>query len=347
MIDQKTSIFEYIDNFAKTAIIPTITIFESNLDYLPEITIAIPTYKRADLLKDAINSAINQYEYTYYDIIVVDNDSTRGCETEKLMMSFNNPKISYYKNSENLGMSGNWNRLFTLSRGKYVVMLHDDDLLLPHFLYECIKIAKEKNADLIKPLAYDVDFQNVDIDLFKTVVRNKIKRIYDISNLHGNALGAPTGCFLKKECVIKLGGFNQDFYPSMDFYFLVYFSMFFKCFRLCNKLYVYRKVMSTSANKNVLDKFIKNDFYLYKQLLNKYKIPNVFAKKFLSYRFFRTIESNRTYWKMTDYDFDITELGLKKNDYRIGGLISKILRIYVYIIQSCKKMKSNSNVLSC
>jgi len=154
MIDQHTDFFEYVDNFAKTAHIPSIPIFESNLDYIPDITIAIPTYKRADLLKEAIDSAINQIDYTNYDIIVVDNNPERGCETEKLMMTYsNNPMISYYKNADNLGMVGNWNRLFTLAKGKYVVMLHDDDLLLPTFLSECVKLAKRLNADLIRPLS--------------------------------------------------------------------------------------------------------------------------------------------------------------------------------------------------
>jgi hypothetical protein len=35
MIDQHTDFFEYVDNFAKTAHIPSIPIFESNLDYIP------------------------------------------------------------------------------------------------------------------------------------------------------------------------------------------------------------------------------------------------------------------------------------------------------------------------
>ena len=84
MIEQKTDLFEYVDNFAKTAHITSIPIFEAQLDYTPEITIAIPTYKRTELLKEAIDSAINQTDYANYDILVVDNNPERGCETENL-----------------------------------------------------------------------------------------------------------------------------------------------------------------------------------------------------------------------------------------------------------------------
>jgi glycosyltransferase involved in cell wall biosynthesis len=37
------------------------------------VTIAIPTFKRAKFLKEAVDSAINQVRYTDYDIIVVAN----------------------------------------------------------------------------------------------------------------------------------------------------------------------------------------------------------------------------------------------------------------------------------
>ena len=50
MIDKNTDFFKYVDNFAKIEHIPSVTIFESSLDYIPKITIAIPTYKRVDLL---------------------------------------------------------------------------------------------------------------------------------------------------------------------------------------------------------------------------------------------------------------------------------------------------------
>ena len=332
MIDQYTDFFEYVDNFAKTAHIPSIPIFESNLEYIPEITIAIPTYKRADLLKEAIDSAINQIEYTNYDIIVVDNNPERGCETEKLMMSYNNPMLSYYKNSENIGMAGNWNRLFTLAKGKYVVILHDDDLLLPTFISECINIAYMKNADLIKPLAFNIDKNDNYSDLHDDIKGYRIKRVFDISNSHGNALGAPTGCLIKRESLIKLGGFNQNYYPTHDFCFLVYFAKYFRSFRVYKKLYIYRKQFSTSSDKKVLDGFINNDFYLYTQLLKNYRIHIVLIRKYLSYRFYQTIKSNRINWNMPDYSFDITKLGLRPNDKGLGNIVSKLLRLYVMLI---------------
>ena len=48
------------------------------------ITIAIPTYKRGKLLKKTIDSALLQSDKYLFDIIIVDNDSQRNSETERL-----------------------------------------------------------------------------------------------------------------------------------------------------------------------------------------------------------------------------------------------------------------------
>ena len=67
MIDHNTDFFKIEDNFARTANIPSIAITESKLDFVPKVTIAIPTYKRAELLKESLNSAINQINFNDYE----------------------------------------------------------------------------------------------------------------------------------------------------------------------------------------------------------------------------------------------------------------------------------------
>ena len=47
--------FEYVDNFAKDEGVHSIPIFEANLSQHRKVTIAIPTYKRAALLKEAVD----------------------------------------------------------------------------------------------------------------------------------------------------------------------------------------------------------------------------------------------------------------------------------------------------
>ena len=53
-------------------------------------------------------------------------------------------RISYYKNKENLGMFGNWNRCLELARGEWVCILHSDDKIMPNYIEEMSKVVGDK-----------------------------------------------------------------------------------------------------------------------------------------------------------------------------------------------------------
>lgn len=329
MIDQHTNFFKYVDNFAKTAHIPSISIFESILDKNPEITIAIPTYKRADLLKEALDSAINQVDYTNYDIIVVDNNPERGCETEKLMMSYNNPMLSYYKNSENIGMAGNWNRLFTLAKGKYVVMLHDDDLLLSFFLKEInILIYKIKKFGQIKPTDY-VWRNNTNLSIKDIPILNgKIKKIHDLNYYSGNYTGVPSGVLFDKKKFIQCGGFNPEFHPTSDYFFNVLFAKKFRAFKVNKYLSIYRIADNESLNVVTLENFIINDFFLINQLLKEHHIPDFIVRIFLRYRSDRISLFYKSFYN-SHFEFDIEKkLNVKKINRFAGIFCLLIIKLY-------------------
>ena len=56
------------------------------------VSVIIPTYKRVEKLKRAIDSVLNQ-TFTNWEIIVIDNHSSDG--TKELIDNYNNPKIVY------------------------------------------------------------------------------------------------------------------------------------------------------------------------------------------------------------------------------------------------------------
>lgn len=105
----------------------------------PLVTIAIPTYNRADsYLKQALESAVQQ-KYPNIEIIVSDNCSTDG--TEAVVRSFNDSRIRYCKQKENIGAYKNFNFCVKESKGDYFVILGDDDLIDNDFVEICVKAA--------------------------------------------------------------------------------------------------------------------------------------------------------------------------------------------------------------
>lgn len=136
------------DNFKKYSGISSICIRESAVKDA-KFTIAIPTYKRAQLLKESIDSALAQQNCCEFIVMVVDNNPERDDETEKLIGTYNNDNLCYYKNSENIGMAGNWNRMFELSSSQWTVMLHDDDIISPYYIQTMQNVVND-NMTLIK-----------------------------------------------------------------------------------------------------------------------------------------------------------------------------------------------------
>ena len=120
----------------------------------PFFTYMIPTYGRAYLLEETLQSVLNQLSVDFeWDIIVVDNEAGPGNETEQVIRNINNPRILYYRNKENIGVDGNYNRCIELARGQWVAMLHADDLLINDHLKLMGQYIKAHLNDR-KPLAY-------------------------------------------------------------------------------------------------------------------------------------------------------------------------------------------------
>lgn len=122
------------------------------------VTIAIPTYNRAHLLKASIKSALSQ---TYKNIIVtvLDNGSTDN--TKEIVHSFNDDRLLYIHNEINLGMLSNWNKSIECSSTPFLVVLQDDDLLLPEFVNDSIsKLEQNPNAAFSFCAVREIDEQD-------------------------------------------------------------------------------------------------------------------------------------------------------------------------------------------
>lgn len=260
MVDQNTDFFQVVDNFAKTAHIPSIPIIECKLDFIPKITIAIPTYKRPELLKVALDSAINQTGFTEYEIIVVDNNPERNCATERLLKTYSDKRLSYYKNIENIGMFGNWNRCIELARGEYFTNLNDDDTLSEEYLKLVIEvISKNAKIDSIV-VAYQVIDSEGKIISEKKKLKSKTSKIIALDLFFGNINPGSLGILFSKKTLLNIGGYDETYYPSSDYIFLVkYLANFENVFYLNKILTNYRMAVNESNNTTTLQGFIDVD----------------------------------------------------------------------------------------
>lgn len=101
----------------------------------PEISVIMPTYNRAGIITQAIDSIVNQ-TFQNWELIIVDDGSTD--DTGKIVEAIKDPRIRYLKQT-NQGPAAARNYGISKAAGKWICYLDSDDELLPECLETMLK----------------------------------------------------------------------------------------------------------------------------------------------------------------------------------------------------------------
>ncbi|MCP4399817.1 MAG: glycosyltransferase family 2 protein [bacterium] len=101
----------------------------------PKVSVIIPTYNRADFLKEAIASVLAQ-SYQDFELLIVDDGSTD--RTHHVVDSYAG-RVKYLF-QENRGVSSARNLGIRSSRGEFITLLDSDDCWLPQKLERQIEV---------------------------------------------------------------------------------------------------------------------------------------------------------------------------------------------------------------
>jgi glycosyltransferase involved in cell wall biosynthesis len=124
------------------------------------ISVLLPTRDRLDYLKLAIET-VRRQESADWELVVSDNDSSE--DIGGYLASLNDARIVYQRTSRFVPVTDNWNEALKLSTGDYVVMMGDDDGLLPTYLADMQALVDEFDApDVIHVGALLFKYPHVD-----------------------------------------------------------------------------------------------------------------------------------------------------------------------------------------
>lgn len=122
-----------------------------NPKQIPRVSVIIPTYNRARVIRDAVDSVLAQ-DFRDFELIVVDDGSTDG--TRDILDAYldasdgNFPRIRALT-QENRGVSAARNRGIAAASGQYVAFLDSDDLWFPKKLSTQVAFFEENPEALI------------------------------------------------------------------------------------------------------------------------------------------------------------------------------------------------------
>jgi len=124
----------------------------------PTVTVGIPTYNRAALLKETLESVLAQ-TYCHFRLVISDNASSD--ETPDVVASYPDARIEYVRGERNIGMVGNFNRLIDLAETEFLMLLSDDDRLYPDYLGSVVDVLqRHQNVGLVHTAFDEIDLES-------------------------------------------------------------------------------------------------------------------------------------------------------------------------------------------
>jgi glycosyltransferase involved in cell wall biosynthesis len=176
----------------------------------------MPTFNRAHLISESIQSCLNQ-TYIDFELIIVDDCSTDA--TNEVISKFKDDRIKFVESKVHIGRSRARNKGLEISKGEFIAFIDSDDLYLPNKLEQDLKILESSS----KALAVYSTVTCVDLDTGKTIQNIKATKS---GNLYGDcafflpltiALPSVT---IAREVYLKVGDFDEslDRFEDTDYF---------------------------------------------------------------------------------------------------------------------------------
>ncbi len=270
-------VLDYYDSFSEVNKIESIKIVDNELTSA-SITFGVPTYKRVNTLRSTLDSIISQNGNYVFNIIVSDNNPERDDETERMILSsFGKTKgLTYYKHATAVSPAWNFNKLLELCKTDYLIMVHDDDELLPLFLNEMMAAIQHfPNASIIKcneilwdgklkPCPHANNNSFFEISLESLLFEFKI---------------APTGCVMKVTDLLEVGGFSKETLPATDYVLVAQLLLKGKQVLYYNKqLMYYRCCNNDTSNPATQERLLEMDKNIKQEIAKHTNIPSWYVK---------------------------------------------------------------------
>ncbi len=221
------------------------------------ISVVIPTYNRANDLKRALTSVLDQ-TYSHWECLVVDNHSMD--HTDEIVAAFNDSRIKLYKIHNDGIIAKSRNKGIREASGEYIAFLDSDDWWTPEKL-EASLVALEQGADVVYHDLYLAKKNNQRFFLKKRYSQSVSSPVFEHMIAHGNAL-LNSSVVIRRSLLIESKGLREEkrLIGIEDFYAWLDVAKLTEKFTRLSKTYGYYWV--GGGNFTTLERYIKciNEF---------------------------------------------------------------------------------------
>ena len=164
----------------------------------------MPSYNHGHFLKRALDSLIVQ-TYNNWQLIIVDNHSTDN--TNEVVSSFNDPRITYLKTNNNGVIAASRNIGIEASKGQWIAFLDSDDYWTKDKLEVCSNYFED-----------DIDLVHHDLKIVPKKLKFLFKKLFSRQAktpalidllLNGNFI-ANSSVVVRKKLLLQIGGISEN-----------------------------------------------------------------------------------------------------------------------------------------
>lgn len=217
------------------------------------VSIIMPSWNTSEYIGQSIQSIIDQ-TYKNWELIIVDDCST-DC-TNKIVGEFNDSRIKYFKNNENIGAALTRNKALRMAKGEWIAFLDSDDLWNPLKLEKQLKFMIENNIYFSYHNYEKIDENSKPIGILVTGPKIVTQRkMYNY--------GYP-GCLTFMYSAKRMGMVQiQDIKKNNDYAILLKLCKVDDCYLLDENLAKYR-IRKNSISHDKFLKKLKSHYELFK-----------------------------------------------------------------------------------
>ena len=284
------------------------------VDFKPKkkLTVLMPVFNEQRYLRFAISSILNQ-TYSFFEFIIINDGSTDN--SESIILSFNDDRIIYKSNKNNLGLIETLNLGIQLSNCEYIARMDADDVSHKTRLEKQINFLESRSEFS----AVGSFFRCIDT---KGRLSEDIRWPTDLKKILYSCvtgfcpLGHP-GTMYKKKAIVDVGCYNKNYFACEDYeLWLKLLANGYKLINLPEYLLDYRKHENqvTNMHRNI-------------QLRNHAKAFQSFYQKITNKKL--KLDDALNYINIFNFNYQIKNNHLSLILKIYNDLIAKILEIHI------------------
>jgi len=248
---------------------------------MPEVSIVIPTYNRANFLEKAVQSVLNQ-TFKDFELIIVDDGSVDNTKEVIKQYVEKDPRVKYFYQKNSGGTSVPRNVGIENSKGSYLAFLDSDDQWLPEKLEKQVlffKNTKDKQLGFLDCGALVINASDESIIAKYKLPYSYRGNIFE-KILKNNFILTPSGIFIKRIVLETIGKFDEDFKMLTDWDLYLRISKNYN-FDFINeslfKYYVHKENITKTLDRKEIIKDVINLFEKHKNDYSQY-FPNLYIE---------------------------------------------------------------------